>query len=178
MSAGNVAITVRKMKTGELGQVAAILNQEIHKHASVGELLEWLKSIGSTGGDNIYAPWYLAVNRVGGEIIGFIRYGAHDFKFENRRVMIANSLLAVKKDYHGMGVGTKLVETSLSKICRRWRTRRIEPVMVIVEADEPNRVARRFYEKVLEKPGSFLMENVWGPDRGTVLYFKKLPSNR
>ncbi len=76
-----------------------------------------------------------------------------------------------------MGVGTKLVETSLSKICRRWRTRRIEPVMVVVEADEPNRAARRFYEKVLEKPGSFLIENVWGTDRGTVLYFKKLPPN-
>ena len=175
MPAGNVAITVRKMKTGELGQVAAILKAEIHQHASVGELLEWLRSIGAAGGDNIYAAWYLAVNRASREIIGFIRYDAHDFEFENRRVMISISLLAVKKDCHGMGVGTKLVEASLGKICRRWRTRRIEPVMVIVEADEPNHVARRFYEKVLEKPGSFLIENVWGPDRGTVLYFKKLP---
>ncbi len=128
MSAGNVAITVRKMKTGELGQIAAISKAEIHKCASVGELLEWLESIGATGGDNIYAAWYLAVNRVSREIIGFIRYDAHDFDFENRRVMISISLLAVKKDYHGMGVGTKLIEASLGKICRRWRTRSVSPV--------------------------------------------------
>lgn len=170
----NVEISIRTMKSRELGQIVTIVNKEIYKGASGSELLAWLKSIGSTSGNNIYTPWYVATSQVGDEILGFVRYVAFDFDFEKRRVMIELSLLAIKKEYQGIGVGSKLVEDSLKKLYKRWQGKGVEPVMVMVAADEQNHVARKLYEKIFEKADSILIENVWGPDKGTIFYFKRL----
>ena len=83
----NVEISIRTMKSRELSQIITIVNKEIYEGASGSELLAWLKSIGSTRGDNIYAPWYIAINQVSDEIIGVVRYVAYDFDFRNHSVM-------------------------------------------------------------------------------------------
>jgi ribosomal protein S18 acetylase RimI-like enzyme len=128
--------------------------------------------MGGIGGNNIYTNWYVAKNK-DNKIVGCVRYAVYDFDFEKQQVMLELSLLAVDSDYQSKGVGTKLVQTSLKRLRKKWQKNGFRPIMIFLEADEVNGPARKFYEKVFKNPKSVLLENLWGKDSGAVFYFKR-----
>ncbi len=167
-------IVIHEMGEKELSKVLKIAVDEIYYDASLQEISEWITAVSDVSGSNLYSPWYTAKNSKTGEIVGFIEYGVQDLDYTDRRVVLNISLLAVKSNSQGRGVGSTLVKTSLDMVCKKWNEHRFKPIMLRVETDEQRQKARKFYEKVLENPQRIIVKDVWRPNVGTVLYFKKL----
>ncbi len=172
--ADNLIVEIERMKKSELSHVVDIARKEIYPGASKNAMSKWIKSLENFHGRNQYVQWYVARIKASNEIVGFVRWLAYDFDFENKRVILMQSWLAVKGEYQHKGVGTQLIQSSLEDVCKYWRKKGVKPVMVFVETDDTMNVARKFYEKVYENPDSVVIKDVWEPGEGTVFYFKKL----
>jgi len=164
-------ISIRKMRPSEIDKVCSIVSKEIYENAPVQEIREWVLSTGNY--KTLYAPWYVATQKGNNEIVGCIRYMAYDFDFIEKQMILAITLLAVDSSYQNSGVGTKLVKTSLNRLSKAWNEKGFKSVLLMVEADESNAIARNFYKKILSEPEELIIKDVWSEDEGTVFYYKK-----
>ena len=171
MNQDSPGIKIRKMKSRELDRVCAIVAKEIYGGADVGEIREWIQAIGRSTG--LYTPWYIAENKDSGEVAGCIRYLTFDIDFIGKQVVFEIALLGLDSNYQNRGIGVTLVNASRQLLYKAWAKKGFTPVMLFVETDEENMRARRFYDRVLDKPKRMLIKDLWGTNSGMVFYYQK-----
>jgi ribosomal protein S18 acetylase RimI-like enzyme len=160
-----VGLIIRKAKDGEIREIAEICRDEIYNELSLDWVLDWLKSI-----THPYLQYFIAEED--GEIVGFIDWTLYDRY--GQQVMLEISLMAVKEERQRKGIGTRLVEESLEKIKEFWATQSLRIVMFMVETEDENEAAQKFYNKILKPFHKRFVPDVWEKEGGKVFYFKDL----
>ena len=160
-----MAVKIREAKDEEIEEIAKICRDEIYDELSLEWVLDWLKSITFP-----YLQYFVADKN--GEVVGFIDWTLYDRY--GQQVMLEISLIAVKKEYQRRDIGRRLVEESLTKIREFWTGQGLKVVMFMVETEEENETARKFYNKILKPFHKRFVPEVWEKEGGKIFYFKDL----
>jgi len=151
------------MEEGEVRAVAEIARDEIYDELTAKEVEEWLKN----SGNYPYLQHFVAEED--GEIVGFISWGLYD-RYA-KQIILEIAWMAIEEERQGRGIGKELLEKSLKEVKDSWRG--LQVVAIIVDTDEENRKAQRFYERTLRPFQKVVIPKVWSDGEGTIIYFAR-----
>jgi ribosomal protein S18 acetylase RimI-like enzyme len=132
---------------------------KVHKAAFARQKLssEWIKS-NSKAFPRI--QYYVAEN-LENEIVGYIQWSQKSgFRQE---VVLELEQLAVLPEYHGKGIGTKLIEKSLPQINSQLATRGAQIKHIIVTTRSDN-YAQKLYQKTIGAEVEATIRNLYSAD--------------
>lgn len=148
--------------------IAKLLWKEIYDDIPFDRVYKWIAN--AYWPPNEFNQWFvLTLNTT---IIGAICWSIYDQY--GSKVILNISWLAITEEYQGQGFGKKLWDESFQQVCQGLKERGLKASLVIVQVDEENVKALRYFRKRLRNPTEVFVPNVWSGQNGVYFLFKKI----
>jgi len=155
-------VKVRRAKRREFKEILKIEQEEIYPELTIDQLENWTEGEG-----RFEAQCFISLFK--GKVIGFAIFEIYEIR--GTEIIIQLDAIAIKKEYQGMGFGSKLLTTSLDEAKKHWDSQGFKTVCLMVETgiDE----AGGFYEKVFHNFNfqKTTIKDVWSDGEGIIHYF-------